>query len=123
MWLYTQHGHISCVKHNSKPDTIIVRARRIDHLRDILAAGKLTRYLDQIDSKTGSDYCHRVEVSRAEFEALVTLLASQVTYGNFKTAATGLSGLDSTYPRILHQVWDASAQMNDREPQREPLFR
>jgi hypothetical protein len=81
MWLTTNRGFFSGIAHRDDPETIMVRARTDRHLEaimDLLPEGT------QIVRTPHADYPCRVVISREVWLALVTALAAEVDYPNFK---------------------------------------
>jgi hypothetical protein len=111
MWLFTIYGFFS-VACASKPDgsldrdTLMIRARRSDHLR------KLQKRFPslpkaKIITLTGRDYRYRIIVPKNIWVAALTQLAEEHAWSNFKRQVAkhqGTGGAD--YIGALHEVWE-----------------
>ena len=110
MWIFTRYGFFSIVNASQKdgspdPDTLVVRARRIAHLRQLqqrcasLAAA-------EISTTRHRDYRYRIVVAKTDWTAALLLLAGEQNWSNFKAEVSrhlGPAGAD--YTHALHSVW------------------
>jgi hypothetical protein len=118
MWLFTIYGFFS-VACASKPDgsldkdTVMIRARRADHLRNLqkrfpsVAKTKIVTLLDR-------DYRYRIIVPKKTWVAALTEMAEEQDWSNFKRQVAmhqGNSGAD--YIRALHDVWEVMNRLQD----------
>ncbi len=99
MWIFTKTGFISCVQHREKPDTMIVRARKLEHLAAFV--GK--QHAAEIFTLDFSDYKYRIELSRAIFQELVANQVEQLDYPNFKNS---ISDSEHDYRQACGATWE-----------------
>lgn len=109
MWIYTKQGFISVVQHQDDSNIVVVRARRFDHLRDVLIAGKVDENKQIIKTLNG-DYPYRSEITHEEFAKMMSQLANNVTYLNFKNSVVK----KTAYEEVLHKTWAISQDMEKR---------
>lgn len=113
MWIFTRYGFYSvvCARVNGPqgelvdPDTVVVRARRRDHIealqRRIPALGG-TDVLVQ----PHSDYRFRIKVAKKVWAGALADLAEEQTWDNFKNEAHRYQGRDGDeYVSLLHRIW------------------
>lgn len=93
MWVFTSKGFISAVAHRDKPDHLMVRARRLEHLQAILPG-------QEVQQIASSDYKYRVTVSKDTFAGLMFQEITRLTYDNFKNSIP-----DAEYHDACSQVW------------------
>lgn len=115
MWIFTKYGFFSAVcarmgdgAHGQPVDRnrLMVRARLREHL-DALKK-RFPTLLDQHDIRefTGTDYAFRVFVDKTTWSKILTELAEEIDYDNFKSEVArhqGRSG--AAFERSLHEVW------------------
>jgi hypothetical protein len=112
MWLCTTRGFFSvvCGKYRKGAidlDTIVVRARRREHLEALLEIWPEDRGTwPPILTKQGTDYPCRIVVQRTTWEILAATLAEEIDYTNFKAAAEAELG-DDLYTQFLAKTWSA----------------
>ena len=109
MWLFTKYGFYSavCARRAGQPldhDRVMVRARLREHL-DALKG----RFPDLLGDRpvvvaAGTDYACRIFVDKAVWARIVSDLADDVDYGNFKSAVARHQGT-TEYEHALHGVW------------------
>ena len=99
MWLMTTQGFYSAVAHRTSDEHVLVRARTRE---DIEA---LRRQIPDIEpfEDLDADYRHRAVVTRAEWVSAVAQLASEIDYGNFKSAVAVQQGYDRA--ALYSRVW------------------
>lgn len=93
MWIFTSQGFISAVQHRDKPDTLIVRARRAEHLEDIVPGSTVRQ-------DENADYRYRCEVKREGFKLLIADYIDDLDYDNFKNSIA-----DHEYHDACTGVW------------------
>lgn len=79
MWLFTETGFLSAVRHSENPDALVVRARDEESLRGLSEAAE-TPILPTPDH----DYPFRVHVGRDVFAEWVLGQVSNLNYLNYK---------------------------------------
>lgn len=115
MWIFTKHGFFSAVcarqgngDHGQPVDLnrIMVRARLHSHLESLKE--RFPELLDECEIQTtgGTDYAFRFFVQKPNWEQVMSKLAEETDYDNFKSEVArhqGLAGAD--YEHSLHAVW------------------
>lgn len=115
MWIFTKHGFFSavCARQGDggygqpvDPDRIMVRARVRGHLEALL-----NRYPDllgacEIQESTATDYAYRVFLNKSGWSQVLSRLAEETDYDNFKSEVVRHQGrAGAEYERSLHDVW------------------
>ena len=95
MWVYLSDGFISIVAHHEMTDCLLVRARRPEILSRLFPA-------HEIDDHSGGDYKYRVFVNREDVAKVLSQLAKEIDYSNFKSSVS-----DPETGDLYHQVWAA----------------
>ena len=106
MWLFTETGFLSAVRHSENPDALIVRARDEESLRGLSEAAQT-----QIMATPEHDYPFRTMVSKDLFAEWVLEQVSNLDYTNYK------AHMWSERPEFgdaLHDVWVAMHQVTPR---------
>lgn len=102
MWVFSKSGFVSIVKHRTKYNTMLVRARVYNDLhnfRSLLGAPR------DIVEMTDADYRFRMEASATDVCQAMAALARDIDYDNFKSAVHGEPDRDGAYM----DVWSAMA--------------
>ncbi len=89
---------------------IIVRARVRQHLVNL--AERFPKELKdcEILDSLRTDYAYRLFVSKADWSEVVTQLAEEIDYDNFKSAVGRSQGsAGAKYLDALHEVWEVNA--------------
>lgn len=106
MWIFTQTGFVSAVRHYSESGVVVVRARDRESL-EILA--------DRADAPIAksplNDYPYRVHVSDESFRQWLTSNVTSMDYTNFKDRVHDTRGDD--YASALLSVWDIMHHVED----------
>lgn len=107
MWLFTEDGFVSAVAHRDDNSLMMVRARDKNSLERLalIADTKI------ITTPTGSDYPHRVVVTKEVFTVWVNEAIENVKYDNFKSQVAKVRGEE--YAEPLHDVWAVMLQTED----------
>ena len=108
MWLFCKHGFFSAVRHNFKPDTILLRARVGGDLERLAAAHKVA--LD-IKVTPDADYAYRTELPLKTWAAIARREAADIDYGNFKSAVHDGTARDDAYM----YVWTLMCALQDSD--------
>ena len=103
MWLFTETGFVSAVRHSENPDALIVRARDEESLRGLSEAIQT-----QIMASPEHDYPFRVMVSKDLLAEWVLEQVSNLNYTNYK-AHMWFARPD--FGDALHDVWVAMHQV------------
>ena len=127
MWIFTKHGFFSAVcarqgngKHGQPVDTdrIMVRARLRSHLKALKK-----RFSDQlveceIQESEGTDYAYRLFVQKSVWMQVLSGLAEETDYDNFKSEVASHQGTaGAAYEHSLHSVWSAMHKLQEIEGQ------
>ena len=111
MWLFTRYGFysIACA---SKPDgsldtqTVMIRARMQEHLRNLQQRFPSLASLEILELPD-RDYRYRLIAPKAVWTDIVSELAKEQTWSNFKNeVALFQRGADPSYVDALHDVWE-----------------
>ncbi len=123
MWIFTRYGFfsIACARQTDRtldPDKVMVRARRKQHLQSLqsrfsaIAASAIVTLPDR-------DYRYRIIVPKKDWSAIMTALAEEQTWSNFKNETARFQGAGgSDYVNALHHVWDVMYGFQRSERQR-----
>jgi hypothetical protein len=115
MWVFTKHGFFSAVcarqgggKHGQPidPGRIMVRARVRGHLEALKK--RFPALLGQCDIQefAGTDYAFRIFVDKQVWSQVLSGLAEETDYDNFKSEVARHQGpTGAAYERSLHEVW------------------
>lgn len=79
MWILMNDAMLSIVRHRTRPDDLLVRAR---------LAGDIERVFPQVEvvEGAGSDYRFRATVPRPEVAEAISRRLLDIDYGNFKNS-------------------------------------
>jgi hypothetical protein len=121
MWITTKFGFFSIVRAHLDPEAthpepheslLMVRSRQWDHLAALLENATLNRYRprplnpeEHIKESAGTDYPYRIFINNRQFAELVSGLAFEVDYCNFKNAVAVERPKDWRYKNFLKNVW------------------
>lgn len=107
MWVFTKYGFFSIVQHGQ---WYAVRARSRMHLERLK---KRFEFLADtpIDEKSGTDYPCRIYMDRGDLLTVVTSLAGEISYTNFKKQ---VGTKDAMYSRAVAAVWAIMARMESK---------
>jgi|TARA_B100000530_G_scaffold282739_1_gene196603 hypothetical protein len=94
MWVYTKHGFLAIVQHNSMPEHFQVKSRIIDPL-EILWPDEEIEIIDW------ADYRFRITITKEKTIQVVTEQLSNVDYTSFKDECK----YDEEYYYTLTKVW------------------
>jgi hypothetical protein len=109
MWIFSKDGFLSAVRNINGDNTIVVRARRKDHLKALVS--KLDRSVD-IRCTGGTDYRYCIFLSGDEYSTLLSKLGDEIDYTNFKRSVQE-AGADFQYCNALFYVWAAMKEIQD----------
>jgi hypothetical protein len=105
MWIFTPFGFFSavCGRRDGQVDetTIMVRARKDDHLQALKRRFLLE---EAIQESIDTDYRYRIILSKTRWAHIVSELAQEIDYTNFKAKVAEASS-DGDYESALHRVW------------------
>ena len=118
MWIYTQYGFFSVVQ--LLDNQVQVRSRRKEHLIELQKCFPCIQGYS-IDSRSGTDYEHRIIMQKSEWVVLAAALANDVDYENFKARVNNINRMNGwheelnenwtldVYPRCLGDVYISTA--------------
>jgi hypothetical protein len=115
MWIFTKHGFFStvCARQGDgghsqpvDPDLMMVRARVRSHLEALKRRFPDLLVDCEIQASTGTDYAFRLFVPKAAWVQVLSALADEVDYDNFKSeVAKHQSRAGAEYEHALRDVW------------------
>ena len=109
MWIFTNQGMISIVRHRDRPGMVLARARQPAVLKVLFPKHPITRTPD-------ADYRYRAEVDREDLLDVMTDQLLDIDYDNFKDSIT-----DGPYHMACADVWRIMHHyQNQQEERREP---
>ena len=106
MWLFCKSGYFSAVKHNAKPNTILLRARVKGDLERLAEAHQIDM---RVEHTPAADYAFRAELPVAEWTRAVMEESDAIDYGNFKNAVHDGTARDDAYM----EVWGVMCGLQD----------
>lgn len=120
VWVISVHGafSINCADTSPgsgvlDPDTLMVRARRREHLELLRGAFPALAEFPVIETPRG-DYAFRVVAPKAVVAQVMAELVLAVDHKNFKRACAARSAeLGPGYGTALHATWSALARLQD----------
>jgi hypothetical protein len=124
MWIFTKYGFVSIAcasKHNGNidEDTVMVRARSRQHLLNLkerfpdTELGKV-----EIIVSAGTDYEYRLIVPKVVWASILSELAIEQTWSNFKNEASRFATQKKMIPGYvdaLHDIWSVMRRFGTRE--------
>ena len=115
MWIFTRYGFVSVVGARHKqgepgqgvdPDLLMVRARTRRHLKALMKRFPEELGGREIREFDGTDYAFRIFVEKAVWARVLSGLAEEIFYGNFKDEVARYQGrAGEGYGAALHDVW------------------
>ncbi len=103
MWLFTQKGFLSIVRHTDKPNILIVRSRFRGHIEKIFPNAHVI--------EDGSrDYRFRVELPSKTVAKVIGEMVSRIKYDNFKAC---LDMNDGRYLNCCLDVYNSVLMNSD----------
>ena len=108
MWIFTETGFVSAVRHFKEKDKLVVRARDQKSLEGLANSVGL-----DIISTPSNDYPYRVFVVDSVFATWLSKQTMAIDYTNFKNRVHDIRGHD--FADALLRVWSAMHQVEDDE--------
>lgn len=110
MWLFTETGFVSAVRHFSEKEKLVVRSRDRESLESLASYAKL-----EIRNTPSNDYPYRVHIDDSEFASWLLKQTMAVDYTNFKDRVHDTRGHDFADAlmgvwREMHAVEDSGAR-------------
>ena len=106
MWIFTQTGFVSAVRHFSEPNTVVVRARDSESLEILAATADVPVQRSPIN-----DYPYRVHVSQEQFSNWLLECVDSLDYTNFKDRVHDTRG--DNFASALMSVWGTMHDVED----------
>lgn len=121
MWIFTRYGFYSIASASLQSGGIddqqmMVRARRRRHLMNLQERFPVLAQ-SEIRQSDKNDYRYRIIVSKSVWTRVVSELAEEQNWSNFKGETDRfLEPADPDYVRALHRVWGEMLVLQDKEP-------
>lgn len=109
MWLMTQYGFYSVVKHRDETDRYLVRARVKNDLKNLL---ELVQLDVEIHESPSADYPYRIFITSEQLITVLEWLGKTVNYDNFKSRIHRLPDQQDKGDAYL-KVWSALNSLNE----------
>jgi hypothetical protein len=93
MLIFTNVGFLSIIQDFRDPDTLIVRARFPEHIRNLFPVARVTK-------TAGRDYLYRALLPRQEVADMLKKYTEEMDYTNFKDSVD-----EPIYQRSCSEVW------------------
>lgn len=94
--------------HRPDPDLVMIRARRVEHLRLLQAACPSLADCEIIESGPHHDYAFRIIAPKTSFVEALSVLGTGLDYRNVKnTAHKAEAQVGSKFVSALHRIWSA----------------
>lgn len=123
IWIFTRHGFFSVVCARKEQGdrgqdldhaVLIVRARLRGHLKALKRRFPEELGGAEIRAFQGTDYACRIFVEKPVWVRVVSELAGELDYGNFKSEVARSQGSSGKkYEAALHEVWAAMYGIQD----------
>mgnify|MGYP001273187426 FL=1 len=94
MWIFTKHGFISIVQHNSMPDHFQVKARVVTPLKSLWPG-------HEIEVIDWADYRYRITIPKNEVVPVLASEIEDIPYTSFKNECAW----DGMYHHVLTRIW------------------
>ena len=94
MWIFTKHGFISIVQHNSMPDHFQVKARAVTPLKSLWPG-------HEIEVIDWADYRYRITIPKNEVVPVLASEIEDIPYTSFKNECAW----DGMYHHVLTRIW------------------
>jgi predicted small integral membrane protein len=125
MWIFTRYGFFSIACAN-KPgsgsidaDVVMVRSRLKEHLLNLQERFKDASLAKlSIESSSHTDYRYRLVMPKAEWAAVLSEMATEQTWRNFKNEASLFErahNLSRRYVDVLHDIWGVMHRLQIHE--------
>ena len=108
MWVFTESGFVSVIRHHSDAGKLVVRARDYKSLEGLANAIGL-----DIEPSPGRDYPYRVFIDDSTFATWISKQVMNINYTNYKDHMEAIR--DHDFSGALHSVWSAMQQVEDGE--------
>lgn len=98
MWIVMNDSFLSIVRHQDKPDTLLVRARK---------AGEIEAVFPEAETREGegTDYRFRADISAGRVAEAVAGRIKAIDYDNFKNSVSEKERHDA-YMAVWERMWE-----------------
>ena len=115
MWLFTKRGFYSIVEDKLKIGSWQVRARVKVDLENLI---KVIGYEGKLITTPNADYRYRIVIDAVQLIKIMTTMAKDVNYTNFKNECAKRPDQDHNHD-ALHKIWSVMYGVQfDNEPKR-----
>lgn len=97
MWIFSRRGFYSVVE-AADPGSIQIRARDREHLESLQLGAEIVHL-------AGADYPYRVIVPKGVAVDVISALAQEIDYRNFKDTLDREHGRRSWFAASCHEIW------------------
>ena len=104
MWVFTESGFVSAIRHHSEAGKLVVRAREYKSLEGLANAIGL-----DIEPSPGRDYPYRVFIDDSTFATWLSKQIMKINYTNYK------SHMEDIRDHHFSFAWSAMQQVEDGE--------
>ena len=108
MWVFTESGFVSVIRHQSEAGKLVVRARDHQSLEGLANAVGL-----DIEPSPERDYPYRVCIDDSTFATWLSKQIMKINYTNYKDHMESIR--DHDFSGALLSVWSAMQQVEDGE--------
>ena len=108
MWVFTESGFVSVIRHHSEAGKLVIRARDYQSLEGLANAIGL-----DIEPTPGSDYPYRAVADDNAFATWLSKQVMRIDYTNYKDRMEVARGHD--FAGALLGVWSTMRQVEDPE--------
>jgi hypothetical protein len=120
MWLFTRYGFFSAACAQKKngtidKDTMMVRSRTKRHLLNLKK--RFSGLSAEISTDSGTDYRYRIIIAKSQWVEMVSEIASEQTWSNFKNEAARFArenGDSTGYVQALHDIWGTMYELQQK---------
>ena len=98
MWIGHSDGWLSIISHRDKPNHLLVRGRKREHLEIMFPSAEV--YVDE-----HADYPYRADVTRADVANTLGDYVMGIEYDNFKNSVEDTE-LHHAYNALWNIMWD-----------------
>lgn len=125
MWIFSKYGFysVSCARDEkgiTDCDNVMIRARMREHLSQLKGRFPEIATLN-IDCSNTNDYMYRMTMPKKQWVTLLSEMAMEQTWSNFKNEASTfekLFQLSYSYVDALHEVWNVMFRVQQKENRR-----
>jgi hypothetical protein len=115
MWLFTDEGMISVVRHSDWDDVILMRARNANTIPNLLKRSGFNHKLNEQEYTPERDYAYRIELADSEYSHILLQLIDQMKYTNFKDHLRINKKMDNTQRHIYNDVYYTALGLTDQD--------